>query len=95
MKKTNIDWDKEFDNFSKSGLSQPRYCKERRLKYTTFRYHWERRSKNSEKSDLVEIPHTSTNAQSLVESEFLTLKIDSSGRASLQVNVQFSLGRWS
>ncbi|WP_082288386.1 IS66 family insertion sequence element accessory protein TnpA [Leptospira santarosai] len=52
MKKTNIDWPKEFNDFSKSGLSQPRYCKERHLKYTTFRYHWERRSKNSEKSDL-------------------------------------------
>ncbi|WP_080635574.1 IS66 family insertion sequence element accessory protein TnpA [Leptospira santarosai] len=95
MKKTNIDWPKEFNDFSKSGLSQPRYCKERHLKYTTFRYHWERRSKNSEKSDLIEIPQTSTNVQSLLESEFLTLKIDSSGKASLQVNIQFSLGRWS
>ncbi|WP_032917449.1 IS66 family insertion sequence element accessory protein TnpA [Leptospira santarosai] len=52
MKKTNIDWPKEFNDFSKSGLSQPRYCKERHLKYTTFRYHWERGSKNSEKNDL-------------------------------------------
>lgn len=41
----------------------------------------------------MEIPQTSTNVQSLLESEFLTLKIDSSGKASLQVNIQFSLGR--
>ncbi|EKO33526.1 IS66 family insertion sequence element accessory protein TnpA [Leptospira santarosai] len=95
MKKTNIDWPKEFDEFLKSGLSQPQYCKKKGLKYTTFRYHWERRSKNSEKSDLIEIPQTSTNAHSLIESEFLTLKIDTSGKASLQVNIQFSLGRWS
>ncbi|EKS00538.1 hypothetical protein LEP1GSC125_2758 [Leptospira mayottensis 200901122] len=27
MKKTKIDWAKEFDDFSKSGLSQPQYCK--------------------------------------------------------------------
>ncbi|MCG6166211.1 hypothetical protein LFX16_19175 [Leptospira bandrabouensis] len=95
MKKTKIDWPKEFDDFSKSGLSQPQYCKERHLKYTTFRYHWERRSKHSEKNDFVEIPPSSTNSQSVVEAEFLTLKIDTSGKASLQVNVQFSLGRWS
>ncbi|EMM78985.1 hypothetical protein LEP1GSC039_0518 [Leptospira santarosai str. 2000027870] len=43
----------------------------------------------------MEIPQTSTNVQSLLESEFLTLKIDSSGKASLQVKIQFSLGRWS
>ncbi|ULH28056.1 hypothetical protein FH581_013335 [Leptospira weilii] len=49
MKKTNIDWQKEFDGFSKSGLSQPQYCKERRLKYTTFHYHWERRFKKQDK----------------------------------------------
>ncbi|WP_036067589.1 IS66 family insertion sequence element accessory protein TnpA [Leptospira noguchii] len=95
MKKMKIDWHKEFDDFSKSGLSQPQYCKEKRLKYTTFRYHWERRFKNSERNDLVEIPQSSTSAHSLLESEFLTLKIDSSGKAFLQVNVQFSLGRWS
>ncbi|EMJ35676.1 hypothetical protein LEP1GSC079_4967, partial [Leptospira interrogans str. FPW1039] len=35
MKKPSIDWPKEFDAFSKSGLSQPQYCRERRLKYTT------------------------------------------------------------
>lgn len=70
MKKSNIDWPKELDDFSKSGLSQPQYCKEKRLKYTTFRYHWERRFKNSEKNDFVEIPVTSANAQSLLESEF-------------------------
>ncbi|WP_164998948.1 IS66 family insertion sequence element accessory protein TnpA [Leptospira mayottensis] len=29
MKKTKIDWAKEFDDFSKSGLSQPQYCKEK------------------------------------------------------------------
>ncbi|EKS00951.1 hypothetical protein LEP1GSC125_3017 [Leptospira mayottensis 200901122] len=62
MKKTKIDWAKEFDDFSKSGLSQPQYCKEKRLKYTTYRYHWEKRSKNSEKNELVEIPNSSTNA---------------------------------
>ncbi|EKS01101.1 hypothetical protein LEP1GSC125_3781 [Leptospira mayottensis 200901122] len=65
MKKTRIDWAKEFDDFSKSGLSQPQYCKEKRLKYTTYRYHWEKRSKNSEKNELVEIPNSSTNAESL------------------------------
>ncbi|WP_046690114.1 IS66 family insertion sequence element accessory protein TnpA [Leptospira santarosai] len=65
MKKTNIDWPKEFDDFSKSELSQPQYCKARNHKYTTFRYHWERRSKQSEKNDFVEIPDTSTDAQSL------------------------------
>ncbi|AXR64032.1 IS66 family insertion sequence element accessory protein TnpA [Leptospira mayottensis] len=65
MKKTKIDWAKEFDDFSKSGLSQPQYCKEKRLKYTTYRYHWEKRSKNSEKNELVEIPNSSTNAESL------------------------------
>ncbi|AXR65282.1 IS66 family insertion sequence element accessory protein TnpA [Leptospira mayottensis] len=95
MKKTKIDWAKEFDDFSKSGLSQPQYCKEKRLKYTTYRYHWEKRFKNSEKNALVEIPQSSTNAESLVETEFLTLKIDTSGKASLQVNVQFILGRWN
>ncbi|WP_017214286.1 IS66 family insertion sequence element accessory protein TnpA [Leptospira noguchii] len=95
MKKRNIDWQKEFDDFSKSRLSQRQYCNERGLKYTTFRYHWERRSKDSEKNDLVEIPASSTSSHSLLETEFLTLKIDTSGKASLQVNVQFSLGRWS
>ncbi|WP_425319207.1 IS66 family insertion sequence element accessory protein TnpA, partial [Leptospira alexanderi] len=49
MKKPTIDWQKEFEAFSKSGLSQPQYCKERRLKYTTFRYHWERRFKKQDK----------------------------------------------
>ncbi|AVQ13759.1 Uncharacterized protein XB16_3477 [Leptospira santarosai] len=95
MKKTNIDWPKEFDDFSKSELSQPQYCKARNHKYTTFRYHWERRSKQSEKNDFVEIPDTSTDAQSLVEPEFLTLKIDSSGKASLQLNLKFGLRLWS
>ncbi|MCH1911642.1 hypothetical protein L9Z41_17110 [Leptospira noguchii] len=95
MKKTNIDWHKEFDDFLKSGLSQPQYCKKKGLKYTTFRNHWERRIKNSEKNDLVEIPDSSRSSRSLLETEFLTLKIDTSGKASLQVNIQFSLGRWS
>ncbi|EMF82766.1 hypothetical protein LEP1GSC188_3089, partial [Leptospira weilii serovar Topaz str. LT2116] len=29
MKKPTIDWRKEFVSFSKSGLSQPQYCKEK------------------------------------------------------------------
>ncbi|WP_420323970.1 IS66 family insertion sequence element accessory protein TnpA [Leptospira noguchii] len=41
-KKINIDKHQEFDDFSKSGLSQLQYCQERGLKYTMFRYHWER-----------------------------------------------------
>ncbi|WP_061217930.1 IS66 family insertion sequence element accessory protein TnpA [Leptospira weilii] len=49
MKKTTTNWSKEFESFSKSGLSQREYCKERRLKYTTFRYHWERRFQNQNK----------------------------------------------
>ncbi|MDI7218779.1 hypothetical protein QMN07_14855 [Leptospira santarosai] len=95
MKKTNIDWPQEFDDFLKSGLSQPQYCKKKGLKYTTFRYHWERRSQKTAKNDIVEIPDSSKSSHPLLETEFLTLKIDTLGKASLQVNVQFSLGRWS
>ncbi|WP_438284690.1 IS66 family insertion sequence element accessory protein TnpA, partial [Leptospira interrogans] len=45
MKKTKTEWSKEFASFAKSGLSRRQYCREQGLKYTTFRYHWERRSK--------------------------------------------------
>ncbi|XDD51866.1 hypothetical protein AB3N59_01155 [Leptospira sp. WS92.C1] len=95
MKKPTVDWQKEFEAFSKSGLSQPQYCKERRLKYTTFRYHWERRIKNQDKDGFVEVPNSFVNVSSPFGSEFLTLKIDSSGKASLQVNLRFSLGIWN
>ncbi|WP_415857826.1 IS66 family insertion sequence element accessory protein TnpA, partial [Leptospira weilii] len=53
-----MDWPKEFEAFSKSGLSQREYCKERRLKYTTFRYHWERRLKKQDKDGFVEVPNS-------------------------------------
>ncbi|WP_420912554.1 IS66 family insertion sequence element accessory protein TnpA, partial [Leptospira weilii] len=33
-----MDWPKEIDAYSQSGLSQPQYCKERGIKYTTYRY---------------------------------------------------------
>ncbi|PJZ71476.1 hypothetical protein CH373_03010 [Leptospira perolatii] len=89
--KTDIDWEKEFEDFSKSGLSQPQYCREKQIKYSTFRYHWERRSKNQNKDSFVEVPSSVVNGISPSGSEFLTLKIDSSGKASLQVNLQFSL----
>ncbi|WP_025179668.1 IS66 family insertion sequence element accessory protein TnpA, partial [Leptospira interrogans] len=69
MKKPSIDWPKEFDAFSKSGLSQPQYCRERRLKYTTFRYHWERRFKTQNKDGFVEVPNSVVNVSSLPESE--------------------------
>ncbi|TGM90993.1 IS66 family insertion sequence element accessory protein TnpA [Leptospira licerasiae] len=96
MKKTNIDWEKEFEDFSKSGISQPQYCREKQIKYSTFRYHWERRTKAENKKNFVEIPFSSVKAaDTSSESEFLTLKIDSSGKARLQVNLQFSLGIWS
>ncbi|ULH26863.1 hypothetical protein FH581_022720 (plasmid) [Leptospira weilii] len=95
MKKPNIDWQKEFEDFSKSGLSQPQYCKEKGIKYTTFRYHWERRLKKQDKDGFVEVPHSALNVSSASGSEFLTLKIDSSGKAHLQMNLQFSLGIWS
>ncbi|KAK2617351.1 IS66 family insertion sequence element accessory protein TnpA [Leptospira interrogans] len=95
MKKPTIDWQKEFEAFSKSGLSQPQYCKERRLKYTTFRYHWERRFKNQNEDGFVEVPNSVVNVSSASGSEFLILKIDSSGKAHLQMNLQLSLGIWS
>ncbi|WP_017850641.1 IS66 family insertion sequence element accessory protein TnpA [Leptospira interrogans serovar Szwajizak] len=95
MKKTHTDWSKEFVSFAKSGLSQPQYCKANGLKYTTFRYHWERRSKKSNNDVLVEISSPEVKEDLTSEPEFLTLKIDSSGKARLQVNLQFSLGIWS
>ncbi|WP_025184383.1 IS66 family insertion sequence element accessory protein TnpA, partial [Leptospira interrogans] len=79
----------------KSGLSQPQYCKEGRLKYTTFRYHWERRFKNQNEDGFVEVPNSVVNVSSASGSEFLILKIDSSGKAHLQMNLQLSLGIWS
>ncbi|WP_078126192.1 IS66 family insertion sequence element accessory protein TnpA [Leptospira alexanderi] len=92
MKKPTIDWPKELDAFSKSGLPQPQYCKERQLKYTTFRYHWERRIKNQDKDGFVEVPNSVVNVSSPSGSEFLTLKKDSSGKAHLQMNLRFSVG---
>ncbi|EMJ65380.1 hypothetical protein LEP1GSC051_1544 [Leptospira sp. P2653] len=52
MKKTNIDWPKEIEDFSQSGLSRSEYCKVKWIKNTTFRYHWERRFKNQDKECL-------------------------------------------
>ncbi|WP_415857764.1 IS66 family insertion sequence element accessory protein TnpA [Leptospira weilii] len=52
MKKTNIDWPKEIEDFSQSGLSRSEYCKVKWIKNTTFRYHWERRFKNQGKECL-------------------------------------------
>ncbi|WP_036058461.1 hypothetical protein [Leptospira sp. P2653] len=95
MKKTTIDWPKEFESFSKSGLSQREYCKERRLKYTTFRYHWERRLKKQDKDGFVEVPNSVVNVSSAFGPEFLTLKIDSSGKAHLAINLQLGLKQWS
>nr|WP_017851116.1 hypothetical protein [Leptospira interrogans] len=95
MKKTKTEWSKEFASFAKSGLSRRQYCREQGLKYTTFRYHWERRSKKPNNDDLVEIPSPVEKAYLTSESEFLTLKIKSSGKAHLQVNFQFRLGIWS
>ncbi|WP_415857653.1 IS66 family insertion sequence element accessory protein TnpA, partial [Leptospira kirschneri] len=37
--------------FARSGLSQPAYCKKRRIKKTTFRYNWARRNKVSRHTD--------------------------------------------
>ncbi|WP_425593434.1 IS66 family insertion sequence element accessory protein TnpA [Leptospira mayottensis] len=39
---------------SEKRTSQPAYCKKRGIKYTTFRYHWERWNRTS-KSEFVEI----------------------------------------
>ncbi|UML81584.1 hypothetical protein FH602_08235 [Leptospira kirschneri] len=47
MKKTGIDWANEFQEFARSGLSQPAYSKKRGIKKTTFRYNWARRNKSS------------------------------------------------
>ncbi|OMI16136.1 IS66 family insertion sequence element accessory protein TnpA [Leptospira weilii] len=49
MKKTNIDWQKEFESFSESCLSQRQYCRDKCIPYSTFRYHWERRFKKQDK----------------------------------------------
>ncbi|EQA35356.1 hypothetical protein LEP1GSC047_1368 [Leptospira inadai serovar Lyme str. 10] len=96
MNRTNVDWQQEFEEFSKSGFSRPQYCKKKGLKYSSFRYHWERRAKIQQKEEgFVEVPQSVSNGLPLVGSEFLTLKIDSSGKALLQVNLQFSLGQWS
>jgi len=96
MNRTNVDWQQEFEEFSKSGFSRPQYCKKKGLKYSAFRYHWERRAKIQQKEEgFVEVPQSVSNSISSVGSEFLTLKIDSSGKALLQVNLQFSLGQWS
>ncbi|ALO26261.1 IS66 family insertion sequence element accessory protein TnpA [Leptospira borgpetersenii] len=54
MKKMKINWHKELERFSKSGLSRPEYCRKWGIKNTTFRYHWEKRNKTS-KSDFMEI----------------------------------------
>ncbi|EKR81710.1 hypothetical protein LEP1GSC084_0659 [Leptospira interrogans serovar Medanensis str. L0448] len=43
----------------------------------------------------MEVPNSVVNVSSLPESEFLILKIDSSGKAHLQMNLQFSVGIWS
>ncbi|PJZ51196.1 IS66 family insertion sequence element accessory protein TnpA [Leptospira adleri] len=94
MKKSIIDWQKEFDSFSKSGLSQPQYCKEKGIKYTTFRYHWERRL-DHDKDGFVEVSDSDVNVSSPSGSEFLTLKVDSTGKVHLQMNLHFSLGIWS
>ncbi|WP_078129267.1 IS66 family insertion sequence element accessory protein TnpA [Leptospira alexanderi] len=93
MKKPNIDWPKEFDDYSKSGLSQSQYCKAKGIKKTTFRYHWERRFKSQDKECFVEVPASVVNVSSPFE--LLTLKKDSSGKAYLQINLRFSLGVWS
>ncbi|QDK23226.1 hypothetical protein FHG68_11005 [Leptospira weilii] len=95
MKKTTIDWPKEFEAFSKSGLSQREYCKERRLKYTTFRYHWERRFKRPDGDGFVEIPSSVVKGDLTCGPEFLIFKIDSSGKAHLAINLQLGLKQWS
>ncbi|PNV73338.1 IS66 family insertion sequence element accessory protein TnpA [Leptospira inadai] len=65
-----------------SGFSQPQYCKKKGLKYSTFRYHWERRPKIQQKEEsFVEVPQSVSNGLPLPGSEFSTLKIDSSGKA--------------
>ncbi|EKR57253.1 hypothetical protein LEP1GSC107_0603 [Leptospira interrogans serovar Grippotyphosa str. UI 12769] len=65
----------------------------KRIKNTTFRYHWERRFKNQDKDGFVEVPVSDINISS--SSELLILKINSSGKACLQINLQLSLGQWS
>ncbi|EMO01224.1 hypothetical protein LEP1GSC112_0137 [Leptospira interrogans serovar Pomona str. UT364] len=43
----------------------------------------------------MEVPNSVVNVSSASGSEFLILKIDSSGKAHLQMNLQLSLGIWS
>ncbi|WP_025177088.1 IS66 family insertion sequence element accessory protein TnpA [Leptospira kirschneri] len=94
MKKTGIDWANEFQEFARSGLSQPAYSKKRGIKKTTFRYNWARRNKTS-KSEFVEIAGLPEKSNPLSTSEFLTLKIDSSGKVHIQMNLGFNLNQWN
>ncbi|WP_420912577.1 IS66 family insertion sequence element accessory protein TnpA, partial [Leptospira weilii] len=59
-----MDWPKEIDAYSQSGVSQPQYCKEREIKYTTYRYHRERRFKSQDKDGFVEVPNSVVNVSS-------------------------------
>ncbi|XDD49376.1 hypothetical protein AB3N59_13295 [Leptospira sp. WS92.C1] len=88
MKKPNVDWQKELDAFSKSDLSQRPYYTEKWIQYTTFRYQWERRIKNQDKDGFVEVPLSVVNVSSPSGVEILTLKIDLSGKAHLQMNLR-------
>ncbi|MCL8268319.1 hypothetical protein M9Y82_17120 [Leptospira weilii] len=88
MKKSKIDWPKEFEGLSESGLSQHAYCQKRGIKYTAFRYHWARR-----KNGFVEIPRKLEAFSASVD--FFTFKIDGSGKAHFQINLQLDLGQWN
>ncbi|WP_025182212.1 IS66 family insertion sequence element accessory protein TnpA [Leptospira kirschneri] len=95
MRKTGINWAYEFQELARSGLSQqPAYSKKRGIKYTTFRYHWERRVKSS-KSEFVEIAGIPEKSNPPSTTEFLTLRVDNSGKVHIQLNLGFNMNQWS
>ncbi len=85
MKKSKIEWSQEFAGFSESRIFQREYCRKRGIQYATFRYRWARRKNVLEEDRFLEIPRELE--VSSASADFLTFKIDGSGKVHLQINL--------